>query len=172
MYAANVSVVDALGDTRFLTGQQWYIAANTPRNQYLQKFGVDTIPIVDDAPTLFDRGDFTTPSFLMDEVTGLSVTFDNTDAWASEDEAMMLIYQGCPINASRNFFKGPWRLLTSIAGDSGSPPTSPDTVAPAGLVASGYPIAAGQNNWIAVAVTRADGRLTTRRVLGPIITTT
>lgn len=171
LYGANVSVIDKLGDTRFLTGQQWYLACNTPRNQYFQKYLINTVPIVDDAPTLFDRGDFTTPSFAMDAVTGLTVTFDNTDDWANEDDAMLLLYQGCPVNGSRGFFKGPYRLLTSIAGNATTAPTSPAVFAPAALAAVGFPIAEAQANWLGVAVTRADGRLTTRRILGPTLTT-
>lgn len=169
LYAANVPVVNALGDTFNISGQNWYIAANTPRLQALSKLAA-TIAVVDAAPTVFDRGDFTTPTFAADEVTGISVAYNNADAWAGAVENALLIYQGRPQNPSRNFFKGPWRLIGHVEG-AVVPPTSPEVISAATLAALGFVISDPQNQWLAVSVSRADGRLSTRRILGPEVVT-
>lgn len=170
-YALNVPVIDPLGDPINLTGQNWYIAANQPRLQAIAKLTA-AITRVDDAPTIFDRGDFTTPSGIS-VVDGLSINFtiDNTDAWANEDEAAMLVFQGIPQNPTRNFFNGPFRLIAAVEGDSVTPPINAQTVLQAVVNAEGYPYAPGQRNWLSFAVTRADGRISTRRTTGPVLST-
>lgn len=168
-YASNVPVTNKLGDTVNISGQNWYLAANTPRVQAGNKFTLGwSSSEIDDAPTMFDRGDFTTPTFTASEASGLSVTFDNTDAWANEDDAAMLIFQGMPKNASRNFFNGPYRLVHVIEGNSVTAPTSPRAIVAGALAANGFVIAEGQRQWLSFAVTRADGRLSTRRLVGPV----
>lgn len=166
LYAQNVPVTNPLGDSVNNSGQNWYIGANTPRLQANSKLS-KTFGRVDDGPTTFDRGTFTTPVPTWTETSGLSLAFTAADAWASEDDATMLLYMGAPQAASRNFFKGPWRLINTIDGDSGTPPTSPSVTSAALLSTFGYTITQGQRVWLAVAVSRADGRLSTRRIIGP-----
>jgi len=161
LYGTNTPVVDTLGDSRTLSGQQWYNASQIPRGQAITKLS-STLTVIDDAPTVFNRGDFTTPTAATSGISGLQITFTNSDDWANEDDAAMLIFQGKPRNASRSFFKGPFRLVGVIEGDSGTPPTSPVTLAPATLATLGYVTTAGQRCMVAVAVTRADGRISTR----------
>lgn len=166
LYAQNVPVTNPLGDSINNSGQNWYIGANTPRLQANSKLSA-ALARVDDGPTIFDRGTFTTPVPTWTETSGLSLVFTNADAWANEDGAVMLLYQGAPQDSSRNFFKGPWRLVNRIAGDSVTPPTSPSVTSAGLLSALGYTVTQGQRCWLAVAVTRADGRLSTRRIIGP-----
>lgn len=161
-YGANVPVTDSLGSPITLSGQNWYIACNTPRLQSDAKVS-STIGVQDDAPTMYDRGDFTTPTGSLSASTGLSVTFTDTDAWANEDGGAMYIYMGRPRNASRNFFKGPYRLLGGIEGATPTPPTTPFAVLAALVAIIGYPLVEDQRVTLAVSVSRADGRLTTRR---------
>ena len=166
LYAENVPVTNALGDSVFNSGQNWYVACNTPRFQALVKLG-GAEARVDPGPTIFNRGDFTPPGAIWGEAAGLAVAFDDTDAWANEDEAFMWIYQGRPQNAGVKFFKGPWRLVASIEGDSITPPTTPLVLSAATLTAEGYTITEGQSSSLAVAVGRADGRLASRVIVGP-----
>lgn len=171
MYAENVPVINPLGDPILLSGQNWYIAANTPRLQAIAKL-TSAIARVDDAPTIFDRSDFTTPSGVTAiDALAINFTIDNTDAWANEDGAAMLVFMGAPQNPSVNFFKGPYRLIAAVEGDSVTPPINGQAVTQAVAEANGFPYTSGQNIWLAFAVTRADGRLTTRRNVGPILST-
>jgi len=167
LWAKNTPFTNALGDSFSISGQNAYIGANTGRLQAIAKLTA-TIARVDDAPTVFDRGDFTTPVPVFSEATGLVTSFTTGDDWVSEDEAAMLIFEGRPHNPSRNFFKGPFRLVDIIEGDSGSPPTSPKTTSAANIASRGYVFAEGQNCWAKYVVVRADGRYSSGRVVGPI----
>ena len=166
LYAQNVPVVNKLGDSVTNSGQNWYIAANIPVIQANTKLGL-TLPRRDDAPTIFDRGDFTTPDATYGQAAGLSLAFTSGDDWANEDDAAMFMYQGAPQDDSVDFFKGPFRLVGAIEGDGTTAPTSPDTVDAATLTSLGYTVTQGQRVWTAIAVSRADGRLSTRRIIGP-----
>lgn len=173
LYAANVVVTDTLGQSRTLSGINWYIASGVPRLQAESKqpqgMTPGALPVVFAGPTTFDRGEYTTPTHSAAESTGLTVSFSAADAWAQEDGSALLIFQGRPQNPGVRFFKGPWRLILVVPGDAVTPPTTPVLVLPAELTAEGYTISEGQNLWIAAAVTRADGRISTRRIVGPEI---
>lgn len=165
LWAANTPYTNPLGDSFNISGQNAYIGANVPRQQAIDKLSLG-IALVDAAPTVFDRGDFTTPVPTWSEASGLSAAYTNTDDWAGEAESALLVYQGRPANPSRNFFKGPWRLVGAVEGDP-TPPTSPLTVSAANLTTLGYTITEGQNDWLAAVVVRADGRYSSRRLVGP-----
>jgi len=171
MWAANTPFINRLGDAFNISGQNAFIGANTPRLQTISKLST-AIAQVNDAPTLYNRGDFTTPSFTAVELDTLDITFNNGDDWANEDGAAMLIYMGRPQNASRNFFKGPLRLLAAIEGDSVTAPTSPVSVTYAECASRAYPLDGGTKIWIIAVVTRADGRYSSKRFVGPQTVTT
>lgn len=155
-YSENVPIVDKLGDPINVGGLPMYQRSNVPRRQA-------GLGLVDDAPTIFNLGDFTTPSVVASALPDtLSVTFDDTDAWANEDDASMLVYGSRPQNVSINFFKGPYRLAGSIDGDAVTPPTSP------AVLNSAFPFALGNKVFCQYRVTRADGRLSTAQRLGVI----
>lgn len=171
LYASNVEVTDTLGSSMTLSGINWFIASNTARLQSEAKLpagmAVGALPTVLDAPTIFDRGDFTTPVPSYTEASGLSIAFTGTDEWASEDGSALLVFQGRSQNRGVTFFKGPYRLVAVILGDSVTPPTSPFVVTPTILGIQGYVPTAGQSAFTAAAVTRADGRISSRRQIGP-----
>jgi hypothetical protein len=148
-YAANVLLPNPLGDPRDVGGLAMYVRSNIPRLQA----GLDR---VDDAPTTFNLGDYTNPS--MGNATAAAqtwdLTFDNTDDWANEDDAAMLVLSGPGQNQSINFFKGPYRFAHAVLGNATTAPTSPATVS------SPFVLVAGQRVFGHVRVTRADGRLT------------
>lgn len=147
-YGENVGVLDRLGKTIYLTGQNHYIRSNVPRLQA-------AATRIDDGPTTFNLGSEGTPSFAIDTANDeVDVTFVDTDLWVDEDDSHMLVYASIPNDQTRNFFKGPYQFIGSIDGDSVTPPTTPAAIAlPQAIVA-------GQRNFFQVRTSRADGRLT------------
>ena len=150
-YAELVPLLDPLGGTRNVGGLGMYIRSNVAR---LQAADAD-LARIDAAPTEFNLGDFTPPGITSITATTkvAIITFEEADAWVSEDGAAMLIYGSRGQNASRNFFKGPYRYAGKIEGDSGSPLTSPQNIT------LPFALAAGQKAFIRCVVTRADGRM-------------
>lgn len=147
VYAANVAMPGRLGDPIFLSGLNHYVRSNVPRLQ-----GVD--PRVNSGPTIFDVGGFTAPSFALDEPNEeVDITFDNTDEWANEDDASLLVYASRPQNPTINYFKGPYRFAGQIEGDVAVPPVSP------AAIPLPFAVAPGQRVFFKVSVTRVDGRL-------------
>lgn len=146
-YAANVPLLNPLGDPINVTGLNMYVRSNVALLQA-------AMTRVDDAPTTFNLGDYTNPSFAYDATASeIDVTFDNTDAWANEDDAAMLVYGSRQQGASVIFFKGPYRFAGTIDGDSATPPTSP------AAISAPFPAVAGNNCHCRIVVVRADGRV-------------
>lgn len=148
-YALNVPLPDKLGEPRNVGGIAMYIRSNVPRLQ-------GALPRVDDAPTVFNLGAFTNPSFGTFAATtnDFAVTFDANDDWANEDDAAMLILGSRPTNPTINFFKGPYRFAGLIAGDAITPPTSPATIV------NPFNFAVDQRVFVQIRISRVDGRLT------------
>ncbi len=148
-YAANVTVVNRIGETVNITGFQHYIRSNTPRVQA-------GFARVDAPPTVFDLGAFTDTSIaIVGGAAVVSVTFEPLDAWANEDGSTMLILASREKAPSINFFKGPYRLAGTIDGDALLAPTSP------AAITSDFTYATGNKGFAQVRVSRADGRLST-----------
>lgn len=146
-YAANTPITNVLGAPINVSGLNMYQRTNVPRLQA-------GLTRLDTAPTTFNFGSFTDPSFAVDTANDeVDVTFADTDAWANEDDSSMLVYGSLPQNQTRNFFKGPYRLLGTIDGDVTTPPSSP------AALALSVPVVAGQRVFFRVRVSRADGRL-------------
>lgn len=151
-YAQNVPLIDSLGDPINVGPIAMYNRSNISRLQA-------SLARVDDAPTIFDLGEFTGPTVTASAATGdLTVTFTEADDWVIEDGASLLVYSSRQQNAAVSFFKGPYRFAGQVAGDSGTPPTSPATIA------SPFAIAEGNRIWVKFRVTRADGRLSAELV--------
>lgn len=149
VYATNTPVIDKLGDPITLTGQQMYIRNNTPRIQA-------AFSPVNDAPTTFNLGDFTAPTYTAQAAADtITVAFTSADAWDDEDDSAMLIFASRPQNPSVIFFKGPYRFAGSIDGDSVTPPTNP------AVLTAPFALTAGQIVHMKASVMRADGRLST-----------
>lgn len=149
-YAANVHLPNPLGQLRDVGGIGMYVRSNAPRITSV----TPPLPIVDDAPTIFDLGTFTEPAALV--VTAAADTVDwgylNTDAWAGEDDSAMLVYGSRPQNQSVNFFKGPYQFIGAVLG-AVVPPTSPE------IMNLAFPVVVGQKVFFRCNVTRVDGRL-------------
>lgn len=147
-YALNVPIPDTLGEPRNIGGLAQYVRSNVSRLQ-------NALPRVDTAPIIFNLGEFTNPTF--DTFVAVSdvfnVNFTVGDAWVTEDDAAMLISSSRSTNASINFFKGPYRNVAAILGDSGAPPASPV------VTLAAFSIEIGNRTFIQTRVSRADGRL-------------
>ncbi len=148
LYAANVVMTNKLGESMNLSGFNHYIRSNSFRSR-------SAAPIIDDGPVIFEIPE-ADPAFAItaSEATQIvTVAYDDGLAWADEDDAWLSIYQGSPQNAQRNFFGGPWRLMSLVQGVNAAPPASP-------LAATAvFAIAENQRDWVYARIGRADGRL-------------
>lgn len=148
LYGANVAMKNRLGETVFLTGFNHFIRSNT----WLCRLGGT---IIDDGPVIFEIPAHD-PAFSIsasEATQQITWNYDDTMDWATETDSWLLLYQGSPQNAQRNFFAGPWRLCSQLAGVTGAPPASPLIT---GVV---FAIAEGQHQWCYARILRADGRL-------------
>jgi hypothetical protein len=147
VFATNMPVINRLGEQIYISGISMYVRCNLPRLQA----GLD---YVDDGPTTYVQ-----PTFTINDLTFSAsadtcvVTFDNTEDWANEDDAAMLVYCSRPLAPTINYFKGPYRYADLIAGDAVTPPTSP------AAITLPFPCEAGQKLFARIRVVRADGRL-------------
>jgi hypothetical protein len=114
------------------------------------------------APTVFGLPAFTTPTFVADESSGISVSVTITDGWAEQSTAVMSIFQGKTCSLARNYFKGPWRMIGGIEGDVGGV-TNPTVFNAATILAKGYPMPNGNCCNLSVSVLDTAGRLSNRR---------
>lgn len=103
-YALNVPGRNRLGDAIQLSGQNWYIACNTPRLQV----GLSRI---DDAPVTYDRGTPTvSPAIvLLNDSAG---TFDyGVESGTLTMDANAILYQGRAFNPGRSKYYGSFRVV-------------------------------------------------------------
>jgi len=158
-YASNVAMKNKLGETIKLTGFNHFIRSNAAH----ARFG--------HTPTAAAPIVFTIPeqdgTIALTATTGplsLSLAFDDTRPWCSEDEAEMIVSQGLPQNGHRYFFAGPWRVVSSLAGSVAAPITSPQAC---GIQ---FNFSASQKQWLACRIRRADGRLSEIFTCNAVIT--
>lgn len=147
-YAANVPVLNRIGDVIHLTGQNHYIRSNIPRV-------ANSLTRIDDAPVDFTLGGPGLPlaASISEATQNISLIFDDSAPWVDLDDAHLLLYQSRPQATSVNFFKGPYRLAGTVDGDSVTAPTSPATIA------SAFPVVEDAKVFYMVRLADADGRL-------------
>jgi len=148
LYGASVNMTNKLGETMNLSGFNHYIRSNV----ILEQYGG---PNIDDGPTVFElpQADPTFAITASEATQEISFVYDANLSWASETDAHMVLYQGSPQNAQRNFFNGPWRKCTIASGDVGGAPASPK------VGAAVFAMAEGQRLWAYGRILRADGRI-------------
>ena len=147
-YAASVAMKNKLGESIFLSGFNHFVRSNAAHTRFGHAPTAQApaiFALADQDPT-FDCTATGTPM-------AIPVTFDDTMAWCSEDDAEMIVSQGRPCNSSRSFFAGPWRVVSSLAGSVAAPITSPQNI---GIQ---FNIYEGQKQFIKARIRRADGRL-------------
>lgn len=148
LYAANVVMQNRLGESMNLSGFNHYLRSNMPLSQ-------NALTLVDDGPVVFElpAKDPTLSIAISEATQAFTVTFDDTLAWAGEDDAYLFMLGGQPQNAQRNFFGGPYRNLGPFPGNTAVPLTSPM------VVASNFAVAELQHVWLRARIMRPDGRL-------------
>jgi len=147
-YGANVAVKNRLGEDVFLTGVNHYQRSNVILAQIGEAY-------IDAAPAIFELPE-QDPTLLFtasEAAQELEVAFDDTLEWLDEDGGFLVVYMGNPQNPTVNFFDGPWRLAGFSAGDSVTPPTTPETVT------CPFAITETQKIFIYARIVRADGRV-------------
>ena len=150
-YAANVPIINPLGDTIFISAQNHYIRSNVPRIQLVT-------PVIDDAPGIFDTGNLSTVSItnISEATQQLDVNFTDADLWNLAN-GHLIVQQSAPQNLTVNFFRGPYRHLGSVNGVAATPVTLPLVI----------PAVAGQRLFFRLRATYPDGRLTQAQTPGP-----
>jgi len=133
-----------------MTGQNAYIAMNSPRMQIASA-------VIDAAPSVYAGAALTPPVLTIadDSANTVVFSFTNTDVWATAVGGFLLAYVGRPQNPGVSFYKGPYRLTGFISG-AVVPPTSPSPA-----LGSPYPIAIGQRIFMQFRALQADGRIST-----------
>lgn len=151
VYASGLSMQNRLGEAITITGFNAFVMGNSVKLLNGSDF-VDVAPTAIGLPAqdpLF--------SVALSEASGITITFDDTFEWCDEDDAYLSIEIGKPQNPTRNFFNGPYRFDAGIAGDSVSPPTSPD--GPNAVTT--WTLIEGQVAWVRARILREDGRVST-----------
>jgi len=148
VYAANVNFTNKLGETITLTGFNHFIRSNVAA----QNCG---LAYMDDGPTvlILPPTDADFDISISEASQQVSVIFDDTQPWCSEDSAHMSIHQGVPKNSACGYYGNHFRYLGKFDGSCASPIASPQTIA------VDFPVAEHQKNWCFGRIQRADRRL-------------
>lgn len=117
VYAANTPLLSPLGDPRDVGGLPMYERANV--------IAIQTAHAVVDDPAVSGLPELSPPTSVdLSSGTGTLTIGLAADPWTSEDGAFLAVYASRPLSESIGFFKGPYRLIGSVDGDSVTPPTS------------------------------------------------
>lgn len=150
VWAFNTPQTDSIGNPITITGQNAYIKMNVQRI-------VALIAVVDVAPIVFSGAALTPPQIVSATAATdvLSISFTNTDLWATAVGGYLFVYVGRQQNVSKNFFAGPYQFAGRING-AVVPPTSPLPIT------SPFNFAAAQRIFARFVATNADARISTR----------
>ncbi len=145
-YAANVPIVNRIGEQIFLTGLNWYVASNSLRNQA-------GLLRSDDAPATFNLAAFSITTIVASEATQVvQVGYGTGDDWTDDDGAM-LAWVTRPQNPTRNFNNLPYRFAAAVLGVTATPPPPPfDVPAP-------FAFTLGQRLFVKLNVVNPDARI-------------
>jgi hypothetical protein len=165
-YAANVPLLDTLGQSRFVSGQNHYVRV------YIATMlaGEDGM-LASEAPVQYDLGTPGTIGITSVAGTGV-VTLSIIDTtWSFFLLGHLLVFGGIQQNPSVSFYKGPFRFLGTIQGDDAVNPVT-GTV---DLDNANPPLmhTTGRRIWIRIAALTPDGddrlRYSNGQILGPIL---
>lgn len=159
-WATQLAWTNTLGDTIQLSGQNVYIGGNS---LLLQAAGtrVDVAPTITSQPA----SDLALTSVAAGAVGSITYTLAGTgnDDWIGVDGSFLLTFVSRAQSAGRTFFKGPWRLLEALAGDSVTPPSG------AQIALGPFAYAAGDKVFLRSRVVTVDARYSFAEDLGSSI---
>lgn len=116
-YATNTPITGPLGDPRVVGGLPMYIRANSVRLQISES-------VIDSPPATGLPALNVPTNIVLSNSTGL-LSFDlAADPWVDLNDAFLVVYASRPLSPALNFFKGPYRLIDSVEGDSVAPPSA------------------------------------------------
>jgi len=147
-YADVVAMKNKLGDSILLTGFNHFIRTNS---------AILTMPEtqLDTAPTILSLPEKdATLACSAEGIAAQTFTFTcATAGWAANGDSKLgiLLYQGLPQLASRNFFAGPYRYMDYIDATEGAAGT--------GDYAASFPFAVGQKIFFKARLITTSGRL-------------
>lgn len=147
VYAAAVAMKNRLGETIHLTGFNHFIRTNC----VMKTWGTG---VFDDAPTILSLAEKDETLVCSEEdIAGQTFTFTfSNQGWAPDGDpkGRMLLYQGQPQLASRNFFAGPWRYIGVVDPVEGAAGTA--------TKGAGFAFALGQKVWFQGRIMTTTGR--------------
>lgn len=150
-FALAVRVRTALGRSTNAGGLAMYIRANVPRIQA----GVGAVPRVDQAPTIL-----TSPSMESLTLAILNVVDDTClvyvppdQSWLNQPGGALLFYASPPRPLTVNFYRGPYKLAGTLAGQPLGPSYTPF------IFSLPLPAAVNQRVFVRARQVRADARI-------------
>lgn len=156
VYAAAVAMTNRIGGTIFLTGFNHYIRTNC----VIKTWGTG---VFDDAPTILSLAEKDETLVCSEEtIAGQTFTFTfSALGWApnGDPKGRILLYQGKPQLASRNYFNGPWRYIGVVDPVEGAAGTATKD--------AGFSFALGQKVWFQARVMTTTGRCSKRWTVDP-----
>lgn len=156
VYAAAVAMKNRLGETIYLTGYNHFIRTN---GSHVTWSGI----VLPNAPVILNMPEQDDALVCVEEgIAGQSFNFEcNTDGWAPNGDPKMIIllYQGIPQLASRNFFDGPWRYMGVINATEGALGSATKDAS--------FVFGLGQKVWFQARLMTNSGRLTNLWTLPP-----
>lgn len=149
-YAAAVVMQNKLGESIKLSGFNHFIRGNIPMLVAGHAMVADG-PVVMALPSQ----DPTLAIAVNGATNQITVTFDDTMDWCTEDDAFLWVHLASPQNPTRTFCDGPWRRNMFLEGVDPGGIASP--FGPAGINA--WTFSTGQRVYAFARIQRADARL-------------
>ena len=148
VYADAIVRQNKLGAQIKLTGFNMFIRSNSIRLQ-------NTLTVIVTGPSILTLPpeDPTLAATVDEALQQISVVFDDTLDWVGQDEGALIVAMSSPKAAGTNFIGGPFRIAGVIAGNSTTPPTSPE------VLSAPFPVAINQEVVVRARITEEDGRL-------------
>lgn len=116
-YAANTPLLSPLGDARDVGGLPMYVRGNVVRIQIGEAPADD--PAVSGLPTLSAP-----TSATISAATGVMNLGLAADPWVDLDDTFLAVYASRQLSQGVTFWKGPYRLIGDVEGNSTTPPTA------------------------------------------------
>jgi hypothetical protein len=156
LYAANTPTVGNNGQTRLLSGFNWFVACNQVRLQA-------GYALVSDAPTTFGQASapiIVTCGYITDSV--IEVNFSLLDGPVAADSGdVVLVFAGKPKSLGVAYFNGPWQFIGALDSyQTGTVNTDLTGKTP-------YIATPTSQSWFRFVRSKPDGTYSTQVIAGP-----